>query len=229
MGRAPMASASITTGIPLSEDILSISETALNVASSRPNPGPMISAWVSRDPKASEMCVREASVRMSSSGKISGISVAGHSTLAAAALGIAMCTRSQPVRAAAIPASIGAPWYGPPPITHSRPRSPLRAFAVRGGYRLASPGPQSSTSAGHGNGATVTSPASGEASPCLILWKVRVAIDGRASNPPIPVGISQASTGVSSSTAQATISPIGALRLCPGEAPAPNRQSTTRV
>ena len=112
-------------------------------------------------------------------------------------------------------------------MTHSRPRSPLRAFASKGGYLLASPGPQSSTSAGHGSGATDTSPASGEVNPCFILWKVRVASAGSTSGPPSPVGMSQASTGASSPVAHAATSAIGGRRLFPGAAPAPSRQSTT--
>nr|AIE90648.1 hypothetical protein [uncultured marine group II/III euryarchaeote AD1000_04_H03] len=109
-GRAAIASASITTGMSLSEALLRIFVTASIVALSRPKPGPMTNAWAPRGPKASEIRESEESVSMPSSGRISGISVAGHSALAAAALGIATCTRSQPLRAAAMPASIGAPW-----------------------------------------------------------------------------------------------------------------------
>ena len=133
-GRAPRASASTTIGIPCSVAILNIAFTASMVRSSLPRPGPitiesgLLPDWVNAPIDAVEDMVRR-----SPSGSSSGMMLFGHSHLLAAFEGMATWTRSHPLRAAAIPASMGAPWYGPPPITRSLPRSPFLAPGSSGG------------------------------------------------------------------------------------------------
>ncbi|MBS73617.1 MAG: hypothetical protein CMA91_05135 [Euryarchaeota archaeon] len=101
-----IASASITFGI---FGVSSINRfTAARDDSSSPIPGPITRACTPLPVEHLAIILSTFEI-ISSSSICSGINSLGHFALAAAFFGIATCTRSQPILAAAMPASNGAP------------------------------------------------------------------------------------------------------------------------
>ncbi len=129
--------------------------------------------------------------------------------------GVATTTRSAPARSAARPTRYGAPWYGPPPTTSTRPPSPLCASRRRGASASRSPGPaKTSASSGIPIGATRASGPFGR-------WN---ASTRSALHP--GVGTSAARIGAGAAFARSTIAAIGSRTG--GAAPTPSRASTIR-